>query len=153
MKMLLQFLVLLVGLTVSDAADLTPCDIIPNAFRGTQISVTGSVIFTMHGAVLFSKSCTNRGQHSAALMFPAEKGAPPVAFELEPSAMERLRPFFRLTGGQAIACGVFSGEVFYKRGFRLKRFDGITVGNGFGEHGTLQAAFVLKSVEAIRVCD
>ena len=67
--------------------------------------------------------------------------------------MARLRPFFRTTGGQAIACGVFSGQVFYKKGFHLKSSGGITVGNGFGEHGTLQAAFVLQSVAEIRVCD
>jgi hypothetical protein len=132
------------------AGDLTPCDFTPNALAGELISVRGSAIFTMHGAVLFSGSCANKGQHSAALMFPGERGTPLVAFELDPSAVARLRPFFRTSGGQAIASGVFSGEVFYKRGFHLKRSNGVTVGNGFGEHGTLRAAFVLQSVAEIR---
>jgi len=135
------------------AKDLTPCDLVPNNFAGRPISVKGSLLFTMHDATLFSKSCVNKGQHSTALMYPNGRGAPPVAFTLESSTLARLEPFFRPTGAPAIACGVFSGQVFYKKGFHLKHFNEITIGNGFGEHGTLRAAFVIRAVSEIHSCD
>jgi len=106
----------------------------------------------MHGVSLFSSACATKGQHAANLMLPGDKDSPPVSFKLDQNAMARLKPFFRTTGGQAIACGVFSGQVFYKKGFRLKRFGGDSIGNGFGENGRLRAAFVLRSIEEIHAC-
>jgi hypothetical protein len=154
MRMVLWSLLVLEALAVPGmAAEVTPCDLVPNALVGATISVRADVIFTMHGAVLFSRSCTSKGQHSAVLMFPGDPGAPPVSFGLDPLTMAHLRPFFRTTGGQAVACGVFSGRVFYKKGFHLKTFRDVAIGNGFGENGAFRAAFVLKSAEEVHVCN
>jgi hypothetical protein len=133
--------------------DLTPCDLTPGALEGRLISVSGRALFTMHGAYLLGDTCNAKGRQGAALVFPDGKDTPPVGFQLDPSTMERLRPFFRTRGGQAIACGIFSGQAFYRAGFRLRRFGDIAIGNGFGENGTLRTAFVLKSVAEIHVCD
>jgi hypothetical protein len=63
-----------------------------------------------------------------------------------------LRPFYRFTGGAAIACAVLSGQVFYKKGFRLRHIGGFPMGNGYGEDGRLQRAFVLQAVDEIHSC-
>jgi hypothetical protein len=147
---------LIVSVVVAGGAptgNITVCDLKPRAFEGRLISVKGRLLFTMHGAYLLGDSCASRGQHSAALAYPGDQGAPSVRFRLDPTALSQLRPFFRTTGGQAIACGAFSGEVFYKVGFHLRKFGDIAVGNGFGENGALQATFVLQSVVDIHPCD
>jgi len=151
MRVLLWCLILSVA--IAEAKDLTPCDLTLGAFEGRLISVSGRALFTMHGGYLLGDTCTGKGRVGAALVFPGDSGIPSVGFKLDPSTMERLRPFFRTTGGQAIACGVFSGQAFYRAGFRLRHFGDIAIGNGFGENGKLRTAFVLKSVAEIRACD
>ncbi len=138
---------------ITEARDITLCDLASHGFEGRLISLRSRLLFTMHGIYLLGDSCVTKGQHSAALLFPGERTAPPVRFDVDPSAISQLRPFFRTTGDQAFACGVLSGQVFYKKGFRLRHDNGISFGNGFGEHGTLEAAFVLQSVKEIHQCD
>jgi hypothetical protein len=128
------------------------CDLRPPAYDGMRISLSTRMLFTMHGANLLGDLCSGSGQHGAALLFPGEKTAPRVKFGLDPSAVPMLRPFFRTTGGSAIACAVLSGQVFYKKGFRLRTFGNIPIGNGFGENGELRTAFVLQSVAEIGDC-
>ena len=153
MRTLFCCLSLLAVATHVAAREITPCDLTPHAFEDQLVTISARALFTMHGAYLLGSSCTGKGQYSAALLLPGEKGSPLVSFELDPSSLASLKPFFRTTGGQAFACGLFSGRVFYKKGFRLRHFDEITIGNGFGEHGTLQAGFVIESVKDVRACD
>jgi hypothetical protein len=107
----------------------------------------------MHGTALLGDKCAGNGQHGAELLFPGEKGAPPVAFELDPSSEQRMTPFLRVNGGAAVVCAVRSGQIFYKKGFRLRHINGFPTGNGFGEDGRLERAFVLQAVEEIHSCD
>ena len=138
---------------VSDVPSITSCDLVAPAHAGKRITLSARLLFTMHGAYILGDSCTSRGQHGAALLFPGKKGAPPVIFELDASALSRLQPFFRTTGGQSVACAILSGQVFYKKGFQLQHFGEITIGNGFGENGRMQTGFVLQSVENIHSCN
>jgi hypothetical protein len=131
--------------------ELTPCDF-NAAFDGKQAAVRAAVGFTMHGAYLLPEGCKGKGQ-SAALLFPNERGAPKVDFQLDAHAVDQLRPFFRTTGGSSKACGLFVGQIAYKRRFRLKQEGGGPQGNGYGSRGTSRFALILRSVSEVRSCE
>jgi hypothetical protein len=150
-RLLWCFLLATVGGCAARAA--TICDLQPPAYDGKRILLNTRMLFTMHGTYLLGDKCPGKSQHSAALLFPGDEGAPQVPFALDPSAIPRLRPFYRLTGGSAIACAVVSGEVIYKKGFRLRHIDGVPTGNGYGEDGRLQRAFILEAVQEIHGCE
>lgn len=142
-----------VSLFAQQARATTICDLQARAYDGGRISLNTRMLFTMHGSYLLGDKCPGRAQHSAALLFPGVEGAPQVPFELDPTAISKLRPFYRTTGGSAIACAVLSGEVIYKKGFRLRHIGGVAVGNGYGEDGRLQRAFILEAVQMIHGCE
>jgi hypothetical protein len=134
-------------------AAVTPCDFDSGKHGGQVIEVSTKLLFTMHGTFLVADLCTTKGQHSAALAFPGDPGVPKVPYSLDSQAIAQLRPFFRTTGGQAIACAVVNGELVYKSKFKLQHINGDVIGNGFGAEGRLRAAFILQSVNSIRPCE
>ena len=136
----------------ADLPEITPCDIQPGRFVGQLIRITSKLVFTMHGAAMVSENCATRGQHAAALFYPSDPGAPHVGFEVDPRAIEQLVPYYRTTGGSAVACAVVEGEIFYQQKFKLNHPGGMATGNGFGAHGALGAAFVIKKVAQIKPC-
>jgi hypothetical protein len=151
----LAYILLVAIAGIGAARGVTICDLKPPVYSGKPILLSTRMLFTMHGAYLLGDQCPGSGQHAAALLFPGEEGAPPVSFELEQSAVSRLRPFYRTTGGSAVACAVLSGQVFYKKGFRLRHAGAggdVPIGNGYGEDGRLQRAFVLEAVQEIHGC-
>lgn len=85
-------------------------------------------------------------------MFPNDQGSPSVGFQLAAKAREQLRPYFRVNGGLSMACGIFVGQLFYKKHFHLDHIHGVAVGNGYGPSGSLRAVFVLRSVDNIQPC-
>jgi hypothetical protein len=123
----------------------------PKTFLGKPIIIAARAIFTMHGAFLTSDTCSDRSQ-DIVILYPKLAGTPEVPFELDSQAMDRLKVFFRPNGGTASACGIFSGQVFYKRDFHSKQFGAGQQGNGFGQRGAFRLAFVLRSVNEIRSC-
>lgn len=134
------------------ADEVTPCDLMrPKAFLSKTVSITGRVVFTMHGAFLVSDRCPNQAQ-DVVILFPGAEGTPVVNFDLDPHAAELLRPFFRPTGGTTSACGVLFGEVFYRTRFHSRIEGAGPQGNGFGPRGAFRLAFVLRSVQEIRAC-
>jgi hypothetical protein len=131
--------------------ELTPCDF-NAAFDGKQALVRAAVGFTTHGGYLLPEGCEGKGQ-SAALLFPNERGAPKVDFQLNTHAIDQLRPFFRTTGGSSKACGLFVGQIAFKRRFRLRQEGGGPQGNGYGSRGTSRFGFVLRSISDVRACE
>jgi hypothetical protein len=125
------------------SSELTPCDF-NAALDGKQAVVRAVVGFTMHGAYLLPEGCNGKGQ-AAAFIFPNGRRAPKVDFRLDAQAIEQLSPFFRPTGGSSRACGLFVGQIAYKRHFRLRQEGGGPQGNGYGSRGSFRFAFVLRS--------
>ena len=139
--------------TTSAAQDLTTRDFSRRSdLVGRIISVSARIRFTMHDAHLLPDSCGGRAE-GAALLFPEDRGAPPVNFEIAPGVLSSLSPFFRLTGGSATACGVLRGQLVTKKRFHLRHAGGGPMGNGFGSRGAFRYAFILQSVTDIRSCE
>ena len=144
----------LAALVISAAAatEMTMCDLSHRADIGNRvISAKARIGFTSHGIVLLSDGCP-KGSEDVVLLFPGHERTPHVAFELDPRAMQSLRPFFRPTGGTAIACAVVTGELHVKRDFRASRAGASPVGNGFGPRGAFRRAFILRDVADVRSC-
>ena len=145
----------LISVVVATAAarNLTTCDFgRPSDLAGRVISVSTRIGFTMHGAYLLSDSCAGRAE-DAVLLFPKTAGTPPVNFEIDPSAVGSLSPFFKPTGGTATACGVLRGQVVVKNRFHRGKAGAGPVGNGFGSRGAFRYAFVLQSVTEVHSCE
>jgi len=136
----------------STASKLSVCDIMhAGRFAHSDVVISGRILFTMHGAFLTTDSCPD-SSYDLVLLYPKSVGAPPVPFDLDPSAIGKLKNFFRPSGGTAAACGVLSGRVFYKKRFHSRPEGAGPVGNGFGPRGAFRAAFVLRSVDAAHAC-
>jgi hypothetical protein len=135
------------------AADaVSVCDIMhPNKAISEGVVVESRILFTMHGTFLTTDACADHS-YDIVILYPGVEGTPQVAFKLAPETTERLGPFFRPSGGSAVACGLLNGQVFYKKHFRSKIFGAGPVGNGFGPRGAFRVAFVLQSVSEIRDC-
>lgn len=116
------------------------------------VSVRAQVGFTMHGMFLLGDDACKGNTDDIVLLFPNRDG-PTVDFELDAHATEKLRPFFRPTGGAATACGLVEGRLFKKQGFRAVQRGAGPQGNGFGPRGAFRLAFVLRSVTEIRACE
>lgn len=127
------------------------CDAHPESHVGRELTVRARIAFTMHGAALLSNHCRHKAQ-PAALLNPHDPGAPDVAFELDRASVDLLKPFLRISGGGAEACGTISGQFASKPGFKAFRRDGELMGNGFGARGALRFAFVLHKVVEIGPC-
>jgi hypothetical protein len=149
----LQFVLFSGIITFASAgSELSTCDLMhPKAFLGKPITIAARAIFTMHGAFLTSDTCSDRSQ-DIVILYPKIARTPEVSFELDSQAIDLLKAFFRPNGGTALACGIFSGQVFYKRDFHSKEFGGGPQGNGFGPRRAFRLAFVLRSVNEIRSC-
>ena len=149
-------LLVLAGLTMGlaygeEGKELDLCEVFnPAAFSNRHVSVRARMGFTMHGMYLLSNCKV--AKPDMAVLYPGGRGAPPVGFELDPQATSRLAPFFRLTGGSAIACGVLNGTVTYKKHFRLHSAGAGPMGNGYGSRGALRWGFVIQSVVEIHAC-
>jgi hypothetical protein len=115
------------------------------------VSVRARMGFTMHGMFLVGDDACKGNTDDIVLLFPNLDG-PPVDFELDTHAREKLSPFFSPTGGVAMACGVVEGRLFKKQGFRAVQRGAGPQGNGFGPRGSFSLAFVLRSVTEIRAC-
>jgi hypothetical protein len=118
---------------------------------GRHVTIKARLGFTSHGMFLLTDQCSHRIP-SAVVLNPDDPGAPIVPFEADKNVMERLRPFLKLTGGAAVACGMISGEFAYKKDFKKQHFGGGPQGNGFGPRGAFRFAFVLQSVIEISAC-
>jgi hypothetical protein len=137
----------------ASGAEISTCDLVrPNAFLGKRIMIASRVLFTMHGTFLTSDSCPDHSQ-DVVVLYPMTEGTPEVPFTLDPQVMDSLKQFFRPTGGTASACGVLTGQLFYKKRFHSKALGGGPQGNGFGPRGAFRLAFVIESVKQIHKCD
>ncbi len=135
------------------AGDLTICDLNRRPdLVGQIISMSARIGFNMHGGFLLSDSCADRAE-GAVLLFPKTAGTPPVNFELDPNAVGRLSPFFRLTGGASTACGVLRGQLVVKLHFHRRQAGAGPIGNGFGPRGASRYAFILQSVTNVHSCE
>jgi hypothetical protein len=124
------------------SAELSPCDFGNHGALGRNVLIRGRFGFTRHGMVIMTNGCKSQ-PYAAVVLFPNTAYSPQVEFEVDPQAVERLQPFFRVNGGYATACGVLSGALFQKRHFR----------RGYGPTGIYRFALVLRSVDEIRPCD
>jgi hypothetical protein len=132
------------------AGEPTVCDLSYRSdLQGKTITVAGRMAFTGHGSFLV---CDGTGP-DVVVPYPKTDNAPHVDFDLDAHAVELVTPFFRPAGGTATACGVVRGQLFAKRRFRVKRSGAGPAGNGFGNRGAFQFAFVLHSVQEIRRCN
>ena len=149
---LLQLFPLLVSSTICGAPlAVTPCSVDPNKMDHKQVTLHAQIGFTMHGIVALSDSCKGGGQ-DVAILLPNRGDTPPVSFELDPQALDRLKPFLRPSGGAVIACGVLRGEIRYKTHFRATMEGGGPQGNGYGPRGAFPIALVLQFVDDIHPC-
>jgi hypothetical protein len=134
--------------------ELNICDLQrPGSFSGRVIVVKGRLGFTSHGMFLLSNGNCSRKSEDIVVMLPHSSGVPAVSFELDGSALAMLRPYMRPTGGTATACGVINGELFSKKGLKVRREGGGPQGDGFGPRGAFSLGLVLKSIIEIRPCD
>jgi hypothetical protein len=137
---------------VSAGSELSTCDLMhPKTPLGKPIIIAARALFTRHGTFLTSDTCSDHSQ-DIVILYPKLAGTPEVSFELDSQAIDLLKSFFRPNGGTTSACGIFSGQVFYKRDFHSKESGGGPQGNGFGPRGAFRLAFVLRSVNEIRSC-
>src|ERR1700722_9718337 len=114
-----------------NADEVTVCDLNhPTRFLSKRVSASGRFVFTMHGAFLVADSCSDQSQ-DVVILFPKAAGTPAVNFDLDQSAMDSLKPFFRTTGGSASACGALIGQLFYKKSFHSRSEGSGPEGNGF----------------------
>ena len=101
---------------------ITLCDLRGHgAVEATEVSLRGRIGFNMHGAAFIGESCET-SPPGVALLFPGVKRNPEVDFGLDSKALDQLGPFFRTTGGSAVACGVLKGKLFYKKHFHLHQY-------------------------------
>ena len=155
MRKMICLMVVLVPLVAlgQENDELTTCQLAKTKASYEQVvSVRARLGFTMHGMFLFGEDTCKGNTDDVVLLFPNRGGAPTVEFELDSHAVEQLSPFFRPTGGVAIACGVVEGRLFKKQGFRAVQRGAGPQGNGFGPRGAFRLAFVLRSVIEIRAC-
>ncbi len=152
----LQFIVISAGIALgAPGKEITVCDLTSyKSIEGAQVSIRGHVGFTMHGAAFLDESC-QKSPPGIALLYPdpGTANSPKVDFALDPKALDPLKPFFRTTGGSAVACGVLNGRLFYKKRFRLHQEGAGPQGNGFGPRGALRWALVIQSIGEIHACD
>jgi len=143
---------MLVGLCAAEN-EITLCDLVLyRAFAGKSVSIRGRIGFTMHGVAFLPSSCKN-SPPGVAVLTPGNANTPSVDYILENRDLQLLAPFLRPSGGAAVACGVLSGRIFYKKDFELQQSGGGPEGNGYGPRGALRWALVLSSVKEIRACD
>jgi hypothetical protein len=126
------------------------CEFGNREFEGQIVTIRINVAFDQHGGVLESKACP-KDKYTAALLYPGTPGVPEVGFRMDSEVLDRLRPFFRVNGGVAYACGTLKGQILSKQDFRLEG-RGFPVGNGFGNRGLMRFAFIVQSVVDIRAC-
>ncbi len=152
-KRVLMLITMSAGMVLGASGKVvTLCDLSDHReVEGTEVSLRGRIGFTMHGAAFIGESCKN-GPPGVALLFPATAHSPKVDFGLDSRALDQLGPFFRLTGGSAVACGVLKGKLFYKKHFHLHQYGAGPQGNGYGSRGALRWGFVIRSVEEIQAC-
>lgn len=127
------------------------CDPESRGLEGKIISVEGKIVFTMHGIVLIPLACDGSAPGLAVLM-PGSAVSPHVEFELDADVPRQLAPFVRPSGGVAVACGILRGQLFRKRGFRLRQFGGGPQGNGYGYRGVHESALVIREIVDIGSC-
>lgn len=140
----------LVGLSArAQAVDF--CDAHPELHVGQMVTVKTRVVFSMHGIALEVQHCPHKAK-PAAFMLPGDPGTPDVPFKLDRASFDLLRPFFRVSGGAAEACGTLVGKFVSKPAFKAVHRDGQLIGNGFGALGALQFGFILQRVVNIRSC-
>lgn len=140
------------GVAQGTQPTVSPCDLTSSTkYAGNLVRISGLMVFTMHGVVIKAEGCKKPGQGIAVLL-PREGGSPPVTFDLQPGALDALKPFFRPTGGAASACVTVTGQPFYKKHFRMRVEGAGPVGNGFGPRHALRTALVVRSVDSIRAC-
>jgi hypothetical protein len=142
--------------SVKDNDLISACEFAnPNQITGKNVWVTGKLDFTMHGVALYSDSCPSGMLEGAVLLFPGEPNTPSVEFQLDARALEVLGPFFRVSGGEAIACATIKGK-FLNRGVSIsslvRRILGVPRIDGFGPVGSFSNAFVIQSVREVKSC-
>ena len=128
------------------------CEFGNPAFEGHLVTIAARITYGRHGGSLMSLACNNDST-TAAILFPGTDEAPKVKFQSDHTTLERLRPFFRLNGGVASACGTLTGQIFSKKKVRVRDYGGGLQGNGYGARGLARFAFVIQSVDNIRACD
>ncbi len=136
-------------------ATISICDVVahPRKFVAKHIRINAVMGFTVHGLFLLSHSCSRSDLPDAVVLTPKADNTPKVDFALDPQADQMLRRFYRPFGGTANACGIVTGQLFYKKNFRSKEFGAGPQGNGYGPRGAFPIAFVLQSVNEIRACE
>jgi hypothetical protein len=122
------------------------------AVVGKRLTLGARMGFTSHGAFLLTDLCSRKVIPAAAVLLPRDPGVPEVDFEADQHALTSLKPYLRLAGGAATACGTIVGEFVSKPKFRTERHGPILQGNGFGPQGALRFAFILRSVIEISSC-
>ena len=134
------------------ASELSVCDLnSPKPYLGRLVQVSARVVFTMHGIFLVSDSCKHSSE-DVPVLFPKRAHSPEVDFDIDPQAVELMKPFFKPTGGTSTACAVITGRIFYKERFRSREEGAGPQGNGFGPRGAFRFAFVIRSVSEIHPC-
>jgi hypothetical protein len=139
---------------IGASRQMTPCELNDQSLDHALVMISARLVFTMHGSgTMTDASCRGRGKKAWATLAYPEDGNTPVDFSMEPGSEEKLRPFYRLQGGAAVACVTLQGQLFVKRDFHLKRVGSIAWGNGFGESGRAQSALVVQRVISASPCD
>jgi hypothetical protein len=142
----------LAGPATSTEAEVDVCSVKSIAsLTGMLVSVRTRVGFNRHGMFILGDQCNHR-LPNVLVASPGDLGAPSVSFQVDPDVWPRLAPFVRINGGANIACASIRGQFVRKRGFRLKRNDGVEYGNGFGPYGAFEFLFVIRSVDDIHNC-
>ena len=153
MMKLFTLVIVIAGIAVAESKPMTLCDLAEfKGFEGQLITVKGRILFSMHGAAFVRDKC-KLSQPGIALLYPLDRTAPSVDFQLDSHAVEKLTPYTRSTGGVAIACATLTGQLAVTKKFRLRQYGGGPQGNGFGSRGTLRLAMVIKSVDQIEPCE
>jgi hypothetical protein len=148
-KVILAALVLVFPLACW-SADMTPCDLVKGQAKQEVSTLSGRLYFDMHGAYMFSSDCASSPRIYVA--DPGTESVPPVRFTPSSDNLEKLRPYIRVRGGTAIACGTLTGRLFEKKGFHTRMSGGGPQGNGFGPRGAFRWVLVLQSVGEIHSC-
>ena len=131
---------------------MTPCDLARIKLHDSKlVSISGTISFDMHGMYLYSSDCRPKTP-AVSVQVPTPDTVPKVGYVLSDSELQKLKPYFRLNGGSAVACGVLVGRLFEKPHFHLRQSGGGPHGNGFGPRGAFRWMLVLESVPAIHTC-
>jgi hypothetical protein len=152
-RSVLALITMIAGIMLgASSKEITLCDLRDHgAVEGNEVSLRGRIGFTMHGAGFLRESCKN-SPPGVALLYPGVSHSPKVDFEMDSRSLDQLRPFYRITGASAIACGVLKGKLFYKKHFYLHQEGAGPQGNGYGSRGALRWGLVIRSVEEIHDC-